>query len=118
MSTRETACVVLACDDCGQVAFNGDDHGEHASELHFGDVVEAYRTAREAGWWAERDRVVCGWCLTVAACVHLGHQWSQWHETDGPWWADHYRGRARICGECQTVDYHPPLPPMPQRDAT
>lgn len=104
MSARVVTCVVLACDECGRVAFTGDDYLDYAGEVHFGDVVEAYRTVREAEWWAEGHRVVCPWCLSRAACDHLGHQWSKWHN------APESGGRARVCGECQTVDYDPPRP--------
>lgn len=107
----EVTCVVIACDGCGQPGFDSGDGGDWDGIFHFDTEQEAEETAREAGWFADRDRATCRRCLDKAECERMGHDWSEWRDT-GP--HEHrggiYVGRYRRCWRCSgSAEYDPPL---------
>lgn len=101
MATQTTTCVLVRCDGCNTPA--GVDDTEHGTVWHFGDVVEAYRRVREAGWYAERDRTVCRACLAVEACARMGHRWTGWRDTTVL--GGLLGRRMRLCTCCGDVEY-------------
>jgi hypothetical protein len=99
------ACVVLACDICG------DGWADLDSEPHFANRAAASKYATAAGWILTGARAECVECTQVEVCALAGHSWGRWTpagpfpSADGGTW----HGRVRHCRICTSAEWDPPV---------
>lgn len=102
MPVRPTACLVIACAECGLTPWE-----ENERVRHFATLAEAKNHLRDWRWEGDIP-LLCPPCTAEADCVELGHEWSVWHPCRcGRELAGHRDGcpEVRWCRRCGTADY-------------